>query len=104
MLGLLYGIATFYGLKNLEKPLRSAAVSVTSGTFTLVDRSREAFFNLKEGFEDIIAEAQYENLKRNQKTNAADWNSEEVNWKNDTNITANWKHTPTWSDEVEESF
>lgn len=77
ILGLIYGIATFYGLKGLEKPLRQGAVTATSGMFALVDRSKEVAFNLKEGFEDIIAEAQYENLKRNQ-AQSKDWDSEIV--------------------------
>lgn len=68
-LGILYGIATFFGLKGAlktaKKPLRKAAVTTTSQVFNALDRTKEAAYNVKEGFEDIIAEAQYENMKRN---------------------------------------
>lgn len=63
-LGILYGFATFLGLKAVKKPLRKATVFTTSQMFNAVDRSKETFYNAKEGFEDIIAEAHYENMKR----------------------------------------
>lgn len=66
LLGVFYGIATFYGLKTLQKPLKRVAVVATSHMFDLLDRCRETGYNLKEGFEDMIAEAQYENLQRRQ--------------------------------------
>ena len=68
-LGILYGLATFFGakegLKLVKKPLRKAAVYTTSQMFNALDRTKETVYNVKEEFEDIIAEAQYENLKRN---------------------------------------
>lgn len=68
-LGIVYGLATFFGVKGVfkaaKKPLRKAAVLTTSQMFNTLDRTRETVYNIKEGFEDIIAEAQYENLKRN---------------------------------------
>lgn len=67
-LGILYGLATFFGLKGVfktaKKPLRKAAVFTTSQMFNALDRTKEVVYNAKEEFEDIIAEAQYENLKR----------------------------------------
>src|SRR6056297_1547590 len=65
-LGFIYGVATFYGLRKMKKPLRKAAVETTSQMFNVVDHTKETAYNIKEGIEDIIAEAQYENLKRNQ--------------------------------------
>lgn len=76
LLGVFYGIATFYGLKSLQKPMKRVAVIATSHMFDLLDRSREMGYNLKEGFEDMIAEAQYENLRRRQAM-AAEFNDEE---------------------------
>ncbi len=64
--GYLYGFATFYGLKVFKKPLRKMTVAVTSQMFSAIDRSKEAAYNVKEEFEDIIAEAHYENMKRKQ--------------------------------------
>ncbi len=64
--GILLGFATVYGAKALKKPIKRAAVIATSHVFGAVDRSRESIYNAKEGVEDIIAEAYYENLKRNQ--------------------------------------
>lgn len=66
LLGVVYGIAAFYGIQSLRKPMKRMAVVATSHMFDLVDRAKESGYNLKEGFEDIIAEAQYENLKRRQ--------------------------------------
>ncbi|WP_432665516.1 hypothetical protein R9X47_04430 [Wukongibacter baidiensis] len=69
-LGIIYGLATFFGVKGVLKaakqPLRKAAVFTTSQVFNTLDCAKETAYNIKEGFEDIIAEAQYENLKRNQ--------------------------------------
>lgn len=64
VLGLLYGIATFCGVKKLSKPMKHIAVMTTSQMFNALDRGREVAYNVKEGFEDIIAEAHYENMKR----------------------------------------
>ncbi len=64
-LGILYGALTFFGLKAVKKPLRKGTVIVTSELFNAVDRTKEAAYNFKEGFEDIIAEAHYENMKKN---------------------------------------
>lgn len=63
LLGLLYGIATFYGVKKLSKPIKHAAVMTTGQMFNVLDRGREVAYNVKEDFEDIIAEAHYENMK-----------------------------------------
>lgn len=70
-LGIIYGLATFFGVKEVfkaaKKPLRKAAVFTTSQMFNTLDLTKETVHNIKEGFEDIIAEAQYENLKKNKK-------------------------------------
>ncbi|EOC99518.1 hypothetical protein [Caldisalinibacter kiritimatiensis] len=64
-LGIVYGVLTFYGIKGLKKPMRKAAVFTTSQLFKALDKTKETAYNVKEGFEDIIAEAHYENMKRN---------------------------------------
>ncbi len=71
-LGFIYGIATFYGLKKIKNPLRKAAVTTTSQMFNMVDHSKEVSYNVKEGVEDIIAEAQYENMKRKQNISSSE--------------------------------
>ncbi|WP_408954680.1 hypothetical protein [Natroniella sp. ANB-PHB2] len=76
-LGIVYGIATFCGLKKFKKPLRKAAVSTTSQVFSAVDLTKEATYSFKEEVEDIIAEAQYENMKRNQSSFAGKLDLEE---------------------------
>ncbi|MCK8826659.1 DUF1490 family protein [Natroniella acetigena] len=76
-LGIVYGVATFCGLKKLKRPIRKAAVSTTSQVFSAVDVTKEAAYSFKEEVEDIIAEAQYENMKRKQNTFEEDFNLEE---------------------------
>ncbi|KAB3525580.1 hypothetical protein [Alkaliphilus serpentinus] len=67
-LGILYGMATFFGvsgvLKATRKPMRKAAVMVTSQMFNAIDAAKTTAHTIKEEFEDIIAEAQYENMRR----------------------------------------
>ena len=69
-LGILYGILAYAGaskiLISMKKPMKKMAVMATSQMFNALDSVKEAAYNVKEGFEDIIAEAQYENMKRNQ--------------------------------------
>lgn len=69
-LGILYGVLAFTGaskiLMSAKKPMKKMAVITTSQMFNAIDSVKEAAYNVKEGFEDIIAEAQYENMKRNQ--------------------------------------
>ncbi|MCK8817479.1 DUF1490 family protein [Natroniella sulfidigena] len=76
-LGIVYGVATFCGLKKLKKPIRKAAVSTTSQVFSAADLTKEAAYNFKEEVEDIIAEAQYENMKGNQDFFAEDLDLED---------------------------
>lgn len=52
----------------LTKPLRKLAVGTVSFFYTVADITMEGTANLKEGFEDIVAEAQYQNKKRRMKT------------------------------------
>ncbi|MDW5299158.1 MAG: hypothetical protein SA378_03330 [Sedimentibacter sp.] len=69
-LGILYGVLTYAGAStlfmNIKKPMKKVAVLATSQMFGAIDSVKEATYNIKEGFEDIIAEAHYENMKRNQ--------------------------------------
>ncbi|KAB3535751.1 hypothetical protein F8154_05475 [Alkaliphilus pronyensis] len=69
-IGIFFGIATFFGVSGLlkvtNKPIRRAAVMVTSQMFNAVDAAKTTAHTIKEEFEDIIAEAQYENMKRQQ--------------------------------------
>ena len=68
-LGILIGYAGYHSLKSIKKPLRNASVKITSEIFNAVDQSKETAYNVKEGFEDIVAEAYYENMKRKQNIN-----------------------------------
>ncbi|WHH60575.1 hypothetical protein [Petroclostridium sp. X23] len=63
-LGFLLGIATFGVAKNFKQPLRKAAVFAASQAFTLTDRAKGVAYGIKEEFEDIVAEAHYEHMKR----------------------------------------
>ena len=67
--GIVAGISAYYVLKGLKKPGRRLAVLATSQALNLADKSREKAYNVKEGLEDIVAEAHYEHIKRNQKNN-----------------------------------
>ncbi|MCX7711582.1 MAG: hypothetical protein N2484_17210 [Clostridia bacterium] len=59
------GMATFQLAVRFKKPLRKAAVAAASQAFTLVDRLKTTAYGLKEEIEDIVAEAHYENMKKN---------------------------------------
>lgn len=65
MLSFLLGVATFTAAVKLKKTLRKASVEVTSQVIGLVDHAKTTAFGIKEGFEDIVAEAQYKNMQRN---------------------------------------
>lgn len=45
-------------------PLRKIAVGTMQSAFLVVDKTMEGISNAKEGFEDIVAEAQYQNKKK----------------------------------------
>lgn len=64
----LLGVATFGIAVKLKKPLRKAAVITASQVMGIVDRLKTTAYGLKEEVEDIVAEAQYENMKRNMET------------------------------------
>jgi len=51
-------------------PLRKIAVGTMQSAFLMMDKTVEGMANAKEGFEDIVAEAQYQNKKKH--TEAAD--------------------------------
>ena len=45
-------------------PLRKIAVGSMQSAFMVIDKTMEGMSNAKEGFEDIVAEAQYQNKKK----------------------------------------
>lgn len=60
----LLGVAAFNVVVKFKKPLRKAAVVVTSQALGIADRFKTAAYGFKEEFEDIVAEAHYENMKK----------------------------------------
>lgn len=61
----LLGVATFSLAVKLKKPIRKAAVITASQVLGIVDRLKTTAYGFKEEVEDIVAEAQYENMKKN---------------------------------------
>ena len=49
-------------------PLRKIAVGTMQSAFLMMDKTVEGMSNAKEGFEDIVAEAQYQNKKKSTET------------------------------------
>lgn len=64
-LGFLLGVATFGLAAQFKKPLRKLAVFSTIQLMSVVEGLKTTAYGLKEEVEDIVAEAQYENMKRN---------------------------------------
>lgn len=63
------GKADVHSMKKMFKnPLRKFAVGTLSVVYAVVDKTVEKTFNIKESFEDIVAEAQYANKKKKMKT------------------------------------
>ena len=50
--------------KMFINPLRKIAVGTIQSAFLMMDKTMEGMSNAKEGFEDIVAEAQYQNKKK----------------------------------------
>ena len=50
-------------------PLRKIAIGTMQTAFLMMDKTVEGMSNAKEGFEDIVAEAQYQNKKKRLETN-----------------------------------
>jgi len=50
--------------KIFINPLRKIAVGTIQSAFLVMDKTMEGMSNAKEGFEDIVAEAQYQNKKK----------------------------------------
>jgi hypothetical protein len=73
--GFLLGVAVFNTAVKFKKPLRKAAIIATSQVMGIMEGLKTTAYELKEEMEDIIAEAHYENMKRN--INASD-NSDEM--------------------------
>lgn len=61
----LLGIATFGFVVRMKKPLRQAAVFTACQLISAADRLKATAYGLKEEIEDIVAEAQYENMRNN---------------------------------------
>jgi hypothetical protein len=61
----LLGVGTFSLAVKLKKPIRKAAVITASQFLNIVDRLKTTAYGFKEEIEDIVAEAQYENMKKN---------------------------------------
>lgn len=61
----LLGVAAFNLFIKLKKPIRKLAVITASQAMGAFDRLKSTAYGLKEEIEDIVAEAQYENMKRN---------------------------------------
>lgn len=61
----LLGVAVFSVAMKLKKPLRKAAVVTATQVMGMVDRLKTTAYGFKEEVEDIVAEAQYENMKKN---------------------------------------
>lgn len=54
-----------YSMKKMFiNPLRKIAVGTMQSAFLMMDKTMEGMSNAKEGFEDIVAEAQYQNKKK----------------------------------------
>jgi predicted nuclease with TOPRIM domain len=54
-----------FSLMNMvTKPMRKATVGTMRALFTMTDYASEKVAHAREGLEDIVAEAQYENQKR----------------------------------------
>lgn len=51
--------------KNIvARPLRTIMIGVLSGVYAITDKTTEVFSGVRENFEDVVAEAQYNNKKR----------------------------------------
>lgn len=75
-LGFILGVVTFRTALMFKKPLRKAAVFTTSQLIMTFDKMRATAFDLKEELEDVVAEAQYENMKKYSQANEASKNLE----------------------------
>lgn len=64
-LQLILGMAAYGLAVKMKKPIRKAAVVAASQVLGVVDSFKAAAYEVKEEIEDIVAEAQYENMKRN---------------------------------------
>ena len=54
-----------FSIKNMfVNPLRKIAVGTIQSAFLIADKTVERMSNAKEGIEDIVAEAQYQNKKK----------------------------------------
>lgn len=60
----LLGVLTFNVAMKFKKPMRKVAVIAATQVIGVVDKVKTTAFELKEEFEDIVAEAQYENMQK----------------------------------------
>jgi hypothetical protein len=70
-LGFFLGMITFGAAVTQKKSLRKAAVITTSLLISTFDRLKTSAYELKEEIEDVVAEAQYENMKKHSETTEA---------------------------------
>jgi hypothetical protein len=67
-LGFFLGAATFGLAAKFKDPLRKLAVFSTVQLISVMEGLKTTAYNLKEEVEDIVAEAHYENMKKNSNT------------------------------------
>jgi hypothetical protein len=63
-IGFILGVLTFGTAITQKKVLRKAAVYTASQLISIFEGLKVTAFSLKEEIEDVIAEAQYENIKK----------------------------------------
>ncbi|MBB6217653.1 hypothetical protein HNQ80_003776 [Anaerosolibacter carboniphilus] len=64
-LGFILGVVTFNAFVRAKEPIRKATIMATSQVMNIAEHAKGAVYGIKEEVEDIIAEAHYENMKRN---------------------------------------
>jgi len=87
-LGFILGAAAFSIAVKFKKSLRQAAVIAASQALGIADKLKTTAYGIKEEVEDIVAEAQYDNLKRSMQTSGEmpeNGNSENGNRENGNN-------------------
>ena len=68
-LGFFLGVITFGAAVTQKKPLRKAAVITASLLISAFDKLKTSAYEFKEELEDVVAEAQYENMKKHAEAN-----------------------------------
>jgi len=63
-IGLLIGYMAFYGFKKYKKPMRKMTVKAACNLLRIISKSKTAALEFKEEIEDIVAEAHYEAMTK----------------------------------------